>query len=441
MNIIVSNKYSDLLKSLNIEVIKEVNGVHSADEIGRQLENIYYDRLIFDISALKDNLNIASFQRLSAVLDMSKVILLIDDTRYFSTKEFISQIISIGIYNFTKNIEGVSYLLEHPNSYGDVMKYHNVDLVKKEEVVNKSAVDAKKYTTIEDVYNSQVLTPAEKDRIINKMRMQETVKRAKMSGEESDYIRKRKILFRLFLIFIMLPLIAVSMTFFYHFMLYNFDGWISDESNLGKVLFRESVKDGPTVIQLLMILLTIALIKIFYSIINVRIRSLKTSCLKFSIIPFGVFTAIINFDKYIVTFLDKYIKTDAIDIKTYMNTDIYFNFKVICVLMIIVYYMGLFFNSVKTIEFEQEISRKTTIIEKLYIFIIFISALLPGLHYLFNTYTQIGFVTDFFNALFGIDNLMLYITIVQIAGLIGMITLDIVNFIKIRKIEKAELNA
>ena len=106
MNIIISNKFASLFKSLNIEVIKEINGVYTADDIIRQLDNIFYDRVIFDISALKDNTDFSNIQKLSAVLDMSKVILVIDDTRVFSTQEFISRIISIGIYNFTKNIDG-----------------------------------------------------------------------------------------------------------------------------------------------------------------------------------------------------------------------------------------------------------------------------------------------------------------------------------------------
>ena len=33
---------------------------------------------------------------------------------------FLSKLVSMGIYNFTTNIEGIKYLLEHPNSYKEV---------------------------------------------------------------------------------------------------------------------------------------------------------------------------------------------------------------------------------------------------------------------------------------------------------------------------------
>ena len=94
MNIIISNKFSNQLKSLNIEVIKEMTGEFTADQIASTMDNIFYDHVIFDISALKDNTNIENIQKLSATFDMSKVILLLDDNKYFLTQEFISSIIS-----------------------------------------------------------------------------------------------------------------------------------------------------------------------------------------------------------------------------------------------------------------------------------------------------------------------------------------------------------
>ena len=93
MNIIISNRFSNQLKSLNIDVIKELNGEFDADQIAATMSNIYYDHIIFDITALKNNTNIENIQKLSATFDMSKVILLLDDNKQFLTQEFISSII------------------------------------------------------------------------------------------------------------------------------------------------------------------------------------------------------------------------------------------------------------------------------------------------------------------------------------------------------------
>ena len=443
MNIIISNKFGGYLKTLNIEVIKELNGVYSADDIIRQLENIYYDKVIFDISALKDNMDFANIQKLSTVLDMSKVILVIDNTKYFSTQEFVSKIISIGIYNFTKNIDGVKYLLEHPNSYKDVMKYHKVDATvstanqdNKAQEQKSTYVPPKKYTTIEDVYASNVLTPAEKEKLVTKMRMQETVKKAKLGGENSTYVRKKKSFFRIILSFI-LPIMAVGLTYLYYFLLYNMGDWIEEESSVGKILFMESVDGGPSIVALLLLILMIIIMNIVYSIVKARIRAIKSSYAKFSIIPFGIFTVLINLDKYFGEFLSNIIKFGDGDIKGYMIHDIYGDFRLISTLMVIIYFTGLLFQSAKTLEFEQEISRNSAWYEKLYIFVLLVSVFLPGFHYLFDIFTMIQQITDFFDSIYS-TGLMQIITIVDIVGLIALIVVEIVKAVKLKNFSSIE---
>ena len=63
MNVMVVNKYKELLMGLNIEVMKSIEGVFNVDEI---------------------------------------------------------------IYNFTRNAEGINYLLVHPHTYRDVVNIHNL---------------------------------------------------------------------------------------------------------------------------------------------------------------------------------------------------------------------------------------------------------------------------------------------------------------------------
>lgn len=127
MNVIISNQANDLLSSMNIDVIKKINGVFSSDEIISNFSNFYYERLILDITALKDYTDIKNLQKLSINLDASKMIILLDGSSYTSSSEFISKLISVGIYNFTKNVDGIMYLMSHPNSYKDVANLQKID--------------------------------------------------------------------------------------------------------------------------------------------------------------------------------------------------------------------------------------------------------------------------------------------------------------------------
>lgn len=127
MNVIISNQANDLLSSMNIDVIKKINGVFSSDEIVSNFSNFYYEKLILDITALKDYTDIKNLQKLSINLDASKMIILLDGSSYTSSSDFISKLISVGIYNFTKNVDGIMYLMSHPNSYKDVANLQKID--------------------------------------------------------------------------------------------------------------------------------------------------------------------------------------------------------------------------------------------------------------------------------------------------------------------------
>lgn len=125
MNVIIANKYKDALSNLNIDVIKRLDGEFDVDTIIDTFANFYFNRMILDVTALKDSFNIATIQRLSAALDATKIIVLLSDDPRFNNS-FLSKLISLGIYNFTNDINGVSYLMNNPNSYRDVAQYHDL---------------------------------------------------------------------------------------------------------------------------------------------------------------------------------------------------------------------------------------------------------------------------------------------------------------------------
>ncbi len=127
MNVIISNKYRDALASLDVEVIKKLEGEFTVEEIIDTFKNFFFNKMILDITALKDYKNIKTIQQLSLSLDVDKVILLLDGSPETSNPEYLSDLISMRIYNFTMNVDGVKWLLEHPNSYRDVAQYHQLD--------------------------------------------------------------------------------------------------------------------------------------------------------------------------------------------------------------------------------------------------------------------------------------------------------------------------
>lgn len=126
MNVIVSNKNQLLLENLGIDIIKEMNGEFEVDEIIATFQNFFYQRMILDITAIKNYTNITNLQKLSISLPMEKLILLLDGTEATSNPGFISNLVSMGIYNFTKNVEGIQYLYNTPNTYRDVAQFHNL---------------------------------------------------------------------------------------------------------------------------------------------------------------------------------------------------------------------------------------------------------------------------------------------------------------------------
>jgi len=129
MNVTVVNKYKEMLVGLNVEVMKSIEGVFEVDEIIDTFTNFYYDKMILDITAIKDYKNFDNLQKLAMNINMENVILLLDNDPESETREYLSKLISLGIYNFTRNIEGINYLLVHHHTYKDVVNIHNLSEV------------------------------------------------------------------------------------------------------------------------------------------------------------------------------------------------------------------------------------------------------------------------------------------------------------------------
>ena len=156
MNVMVYNKYKDLLLGLNIDVMKSIEGVFNVDEIIDTFANFYYDKMILDITAIRDYQNTDNLQKLAMNINMENVILLLDDSPETDTKSYLSKLISLGIYNFTKNAEGINYLLVHPHTYKDVVNIHNLSDIEPGSSQNGESGGGS--TSVKNNYNVKVET-------------------------------------------------------------------------------------------------------------------------------------------------------------------------------------------------------------------------------------------------------------------------------------------
>lgn len=127
MNVIISNEKQNELANLDIEIIKSIRGVFETDELIQMFSNFFFGRMILDLTALKDYKDIRNLQKFAMSLDVEKIIVLLPDTPECLAPRFLSKIISMGIYNFTTNLDGVNYLLNNPNTYRDVAHLHQID--------------------------------------------------------------------------------------------------------------------------------------------------------------------------------------------------------------------------------------------------------------------------------------------------------------------------
>ena len=128
MNVIVSNKYGAMLSNLNIDLIKSINGEFEVDDLISQFTNFFFNKMILDITAIKNYQDINVIQKLSFNFDMNKVILVLDDSEKVNSQQYLSQLVSMGIYNFTRNIDAIEYLIDNPNSYKDFAQYHILNM-------------------------------------------------------------------------------------------------------------------------------------------------------------------------------------------------------------------------------------------------------------------------------------------------------------------------
>ena len=135
MNIIVTNKYKDLIYGTNIEIMKELTGVFSVSEIYNSFQSVFYKKIILDATAIKNFPKEEVIKELASKFDTEKLILFLPPDNP-APKKFYSFLISLNILNFTDNSRGLIELVKRSNTLNDVEEFVIKEEENKEEESN-----------------------------------------------------------------------------------------------------------------------------------------------------------------------------------------------------------------------------------------------------------------------------------------------------------------
>ena len=150
MNVIVSNERRNELNNLNIDIIKSVEGVYSVEELIGMFTNFFFNKMILDITSVKDYNDYSNIKKLFTNIDSSKVIVYWNDVT--NNKEYISDLITLGVYNFTINYDEIIVLFNNPKNYNVVKSLQisksNYDINK--EIDEELGINKEKEFTFQD---------------------------------------------------------------------------------------------------------------------------------------------------------------------------------------------------------------------------------------------------------------------------------------------------
>lgn len=139
MNVIVANEQQNNLANLDVDIIKNLSGCYEAAEIVETFKSFFYNKMILDVTAMKQYQELQTYKTLVAGLDPEKIVFLLPEGSSLCTPNFLGHLISLGIYNFTTNLNGVKYLLKKSNTLQDVENIQKMASIeeKKEESEEK----------------------------------------------------------------------------------------------------------------------------------------------------------------------------------------------------------------------------------------------------------------------------------------------------------------
>ena len=146
MNIVTANENKSIIDRLDIDIIKRIDGQYELRELLSKFVNLYFNKMIIDITSIENYQDIEVIRQLGKALDPSRIILLLNDNPVVNSSLYMSNLIGAGFYNFTRNFEGIKFLYSNPNSYDNVKHLVLSDeATKQEEVLAEQRAKAMEY--------------------------------------------------------------------------------------------------------------------------------------------------------------------------------------------------------------------------------------------------------------------------------------------------------
>lgn len=158
MNIVIKNQNFKIIDALTVDILKTFEGQFSLAEINEELINFYYEKVIIDITAIRNYYDINSVLIFLKNFEPNNTIIILNNSELINSPSFLRILIENGYYNFTKNAAGVNFLLNNPNKYEDVEEYtreryvdEEVNNIKQEDHIVSSTEEKK--TNLKSDYN------------------------------------------------------------------------------------------------------------------------------------------------------------------------------------------------------------------------------------------------------------------------------------------------
>lgn len=120
MNVVTANECKSIIDRLDIDIIKRIDGQFELRELLSKFVNLYFNKMIIDITSIANYKDIETIKQLAASVDPSRVILLLNTDPVVNSSVYMSKLVELGFYNFTRNYEGIKFLYNTPNTLDNV---------------------------------------------------------------------------------------------------------------------------------------------------------------------------------------------------------------------------------------------------------------------------------------------------------------------------------
>lgn len=124
MNVIVSNKQKELLDNANIDAIKDLNGLFKVDDLINKVKGYFFSKIIIDATSIVDFAKENVLRKLVDGIGAERIILLLPP-KPEPPRKFCDLLLSLGIKNFTQDIDDVLQMIRSTCDVNNQESIHN----------------------------------------------------------------------------------------------------------------------------------------------------------------------------------------------------------------------------------------------------------------------------------------------------------------------------